>query len=516
MALGALAVYRTTLLPGVSAWDTAEAQTVLPLLGTMHPTGFPAYVVIGWLASIVLAPFGDPAFRVNLLSAILAATAAGTTVLVVRRFGAPLPVALAAAAGLALTPITWSIASAADAHALHLALLALLVLALVRWAALVDAGATRPSDAAAASRADRGILVAAALYGVMLANHGLTYLLAPAVAVYVLAVDRGVIRRPRLVAAALGTCLAVAGLLYLELPLRAGVFPAARVYGHPDTWSGFWEIVLARQFQGDVVGLLDGLPAKAADLARLASAQLGVLAWLVVPAFLLTAWRHPRYGLLSGLATAVTCLFAASYLNADIGRYYLGPALFAWTWLGIAATVVAREVLARAGRGAADPAETEAALDRPVPPAGLAARTTLALVLAGALLVPTSLALPARWREVDRSGDTERSRWLDEAMATFDRDAVVVSWWSTSTTLWYGTLVEGRRPDLLIVDDSNLVYDRLGEAPDVIDAWLGRRPVLLLRSSAADVEALAVRYVLTGAGLPAGVFRVTGLQETAP
>ncbi len=55
----AFAVYRTTLLPGLCAWDTAEAQTVLPVLGTMHPTGFPAYVVIGWLASVVFAPLGS-------------------------------------------------------------------------------------------------------------------------------------------------------------------------------------------------------------------------------------------------------------------------------------------------------------------------------------------------------------------------------------------------------------------------------------------------------------------------
>ena len=47
----ALVVYRATMLPGVGAWDTAENQTVPPLLGTMHPTGFPAYVILGWLAT---------------------------------------------------------------------------------------------------------------------------------------------------------------------------------------------------------------------------------------------------------------------------------------------------------------------------------------------------------------------------------------------------------------------------------------------------------------------------------
>ena len=107
---------------------------MLPLLGTMHPTGFPAYVLAGWLASVVLGPLGEPAFRINLLSAILVAArrrprgAAG-----LRRLGVPLAVAVAAALGFALTPIVWRISSAADVHALHVALVALVVLALVRW-----------------------------------------------------------------------------------------------------------------------------------------------------------------------------------------------------------------------------------------------------------------------------------------------------------------------------------------------------------------------------------------------
>jgi len=122
VGLVALLVFRTTLLPGVYAWDTAEAQTVLPLMGTMHPTGFPAYVLLGWVAGVVLGPFGDPAFRTNLLSAILVATAVGISVPLLRRLTVPLPVAVAAALGLAATPIVWSISTAADAHALHLLL----------------------------------------------------------------------------------------------------------------------------------------------------------------------------------------------------------------------------------------------------------------------------------------------------------------------------------------------------------------------------------------------------------
>ena len=510
---GSLVVYRVTLLPGVWAWDTAEAQAALPLMGTMHPTGFPAYVLLGWLAAVVLQPFGDPAFRVNLLSAVLAAATAGLLVPLLRRLEVPLALAMAAGAGFALTPVVWRIGVAADAHALHVFLLATIVLLLLRWERLVADRASSPGEPAAAGRADRALVLAAVAFGAALANHGLTLLLIPAVGLYVLAVDRSVLWRPRLVAAALGACAGTAALLYLELPLRAGPFPAPLVYGHPDTWSGFWDIVLARQFQGDVAGLLADLSGKAAALGALTAGQLGPLGLLVLPAFVVTALRRPRYALLSGTATAVTCLFAASYLNADIGRYYLGPALFAWTWLAVAGAAVARLILDRAAGG--DPGAVEQ-LEHPAPPARLAARTALTLALSAALLLPTAMVLPGRWGTVDRSSDTSMAAWLDEAMRSFDRGAVVVSWWSTSTTLWYGTLVEGRRPDLLLVDDSDIVYDGLGSAEAVIDRYLGTRPVLVIRSSASDIATLAVRYVLEPVGRPAGVYRVTGTRETAP
>src|SRR5262245_20417485 len=48
LAVGLVAFFlaRAALLPGVWFWDTAEAQVVGPLLGVMHPTGFPAYVLL--------------------------------------------------------------------------------------------------------------------------------------------------------------------------------------------------------------------------------------------------------------------------------------------------------------------------------------------------------------------------------------------------------------------------------------------------------------------------------------
>ncbi|HYM84873.1 MAG TPA: DUF2723 domain-containing protein, partial [Candidatus Dormibacteraeota bacterium] len=131
--LVAFGLARAQLLPDVGLWDTAEYQVAPPLLGTLHPTGFPAYAVLGWIASAVLAPLGSAAFRMDLLSAILLGVAvAGTgwlTLLLTRR----LPLAVVAALGLAVTPIAWRIGTRADAHALHLAILPCLLALLVAW-----------------------------------------------------------------------------------------------------------------------------------------------------------------------------------------------------------------------------------------------------------------------------------------------------------------------------------------------------------------------------------------------
>jgi hypothetical protein len=502
VGLAVLAVYRTTLLPGVGLWDTAEAQAVPWLGGTMHPTGFPAWVVLGWIGSHVLAPLGDVALRMNLLSAGYLALAAALLVPILRRLDVPLVLAAAAGIGFGLTGLPWRISAAADVHALHVALVALLVLALLRWEGRVRAQAAPPSR-------DRALIVAAGTGGLALGGHALTLLLAPAVLAYVAAVDRDVYRRPRFLLALLGVTVGVAALLYLQLPLSAGILGAPLVYGTPGTFTGFWSIVLARQFQGDFVESLAGPGGAPGALAQLAGSQFGILALVLLPALAVTAWRRPAYALLSGVATLLTCTFAALYVNADITRYYLGPVLFGWTWLGVLAGA------------AVDLAGGRLRVARPVPPSlpstpGRALPVAVASVVAiAALLAPTAFALGERRGLVDRSQDTEMAHWLDDAMTGLAPDAVVVSWWSWSTPLWYGTLVEELRPDLRIVDDSTRETEDLGSVEDVIDANLGRRPVYLIRLP-GDIGVLERRYAIEPVARPGGVYRVTARLETAP
>lgn len=478
------------LMPGVGFWDTGEFQTVLPILGTAHPTGYPTYVLIGWLASLLLTPFGEPAFRINILSLLAVAGAAGLTVVLVRRLTASLAIGIATGLGLALTPVVWANATRADPHPLHLLFVALILLLLVGWEAARRSGS---------ATADRWLVAAAAAFGLSAGNHSLTLLLAPPIGLYVLAVDPEIFRRPRLVATCVISLVVALGGVYLELPVRAGLIPAPLVYARPDTWDGFWSVVLAEQFRGSLSQPLDDLGRKAADLWALAQGQLGIVAVLVPFGFVATLRRAPRYALLTGLAMVITVGFDASYSNADINRYYLGPVLWAWTWVALLGAMAVDLIVAAwsalARRGTMAPAVA-----------------TASVIVAAALLLPSLQSLDASRRAADRHAVNDAARWLDDVLPRLGRDAVVVSWWSTSTPLWYSELVDGRRPDIDVIDDRTIIDRGYGSANGAISAFLGTRPVYIIRANPGDLAGVQAAYqlqIVAGSGSLA-VYEVLG------
>ena len=95
-------------------------------------------------------------------------------------------------------------------------------------------------------------------------------------------------------------------------------------------------------------------------------------------------------------------------------------------------------------------------------------------------------------------------------------NAVIVSWWSYSTPLWYVQRVEGRRPDITIIDDRTRLDENLGGLTDAIDANLGVRPVYVIRLDRREVALLAQRYDLDYIdGVDASALtRVIGLKST--
>lgn len=129
----ALALYVRTLLPTVGIGDTAEFQYALTTLTVPHPTGYPLYVFLG--KAFTFLPFGNEAYRINLLSAACAAGAVAMVYAFARLVGArPLPAAVGALA-FAVAPANWSWATIAEVYALHVFFVGLVFVLFALWAA---------------------------------------------------------------------------------------------------------------------------------------------------------------------------------------------------------------------------------------------------------------------------------------------------------------------------------------------------------------------------------------------
>src|SRR5437764_4290914 len=108
------ALYVRTLAPSVLPGDYAEFQMCAAVLGVPHPTGYPLYVLLGKL--FTLLPAGDVAYRVNLSSAVYMAGAAGLTYATAARLIGSLGArawwwaGAVGAAFFALSPTVWSMA----------------------------------------------------------------------------------------------------------------------------------------------------------------------------------------------------------------------------------------------------------------------------------------------------------------------------------------------------------------------------------------------------------------------
>jgi 4-amino-4-deoxy-L-arabinose transferase-like glycosyltransferase len=166
-------VYWATLLPGVGHIpDTAGFQFTGYRLCVSHWTGYPTYHLISH-AFTTLLPFGSPAFRANLLSAVFAVLACLVLRRLLLRLGVRDPVATATALAFGFTPTFWRNSITAEVYSLHILFVVLVADGLVRWRQ---------------TGRRRDLILACGVYAFSFGNHLMTVLLLPAVAAFVLAV----------------------------------------------------------------------------------------------------------------------------------------------------------------------------------------------------------------------------------------------------------------------------------------------------------------------------------------
>jgi hypothetical protein len=456
VAIVGFVVYLRTLMPGVAFGDWGEMATVPHVLGVAHPTGYPTYILLAWLAELV--PIGSVAFRANLLSDVYVTVTLATASLIALRLGVRPVLAIAGALAMGAVGTVWASATVSEVNPLHLMFVALIV-----HRALVWSDRRKRSD----------LLVGGLLIGLALGNHLLMLFVAPFVALFVLwAGRRELIARPWLLLLAAGA-VAVGLTVYVYIPLAALGSPSLP-YNHPTTLDGVIWLVTGTQFRGqfdflaargpaDFMASLPTLWQLLVDRATLVVPVLGAIGLVRL------TWLRPAFGLMS-IAILGTALYIwANYLELE--HYLLVP----WLILAIG-VMVALEGIARLA-GAAFRKGFDA------PKADQLSSALVGVVGLAFVLILGSL----NWSTADLSADHSGPDYVNVVFSALPADAAILSYWDASTPLWYGQHVEGRRTDVLIVDDTNIVYENWGTREARIAALICSRPVFILRLDGSDL-----------------------------
>ena len=480
----ALAAYTWHLLPGVGFWDTAIFQAAPPTLGLTHPTGYPTFNLLGWLWTTLL-PLGGAAYEMNLLTAVCGALAVGILFAIARQLGAGRELAAAAALSCGLMVAFWRTAGRADPHPLHVLLALVVVALLLAW----ERG-----------RRARTLALAALVFGLGVGNHMLMALLAPGIAVYLLAARPSILREPRTIVA--GVLALAAGLaVYAYVPLRAAANPPVRYDYAPTTPELFLRYVLGQDFAGQMaffslsgpgvaLGQLGTLLGQLGDsfTPPIAIALIGLAGVGVADLVARRAWRTAWLLLSTG---GLTLYARLTYQNGDLERY----ALFPVAVLGILAAVGGQRLWQAATR------------DRggdPVTEGRRASRRSTTLVRA---LPALALAVPLALVGVngDRVTVADARCYLDELLAGAPQGAGIVAWWTMTTPIWYAQAVEGARPDLTVVSAGSTVVAEIERFREM------GRPVLIIQLDGEVELARAAGYpmeVVEYCGVTA--YRITG------
>ena len=525
LALGvfvtSLVVYWLTLAPTVTLVDSGELILAARSLGVAHPPGFPLYVLLAHLATLV--PIGNIAVRVNFASAIFAALAAAVVTLVVAEIVAT-PVAaqllrsekkrkdrktkkrtaaviqdppgaatshplgsiiplLAAGLLLAFSRTLWAYATIAEVYTLNTLLIASIFLLMFRWRRVknnmgrrADAESRREPDdqetsllfRVTQSPRDRLLYAAALLFGVALGVHHVTVgLMLVALAALVWATEGPTFfKSKRLLYAAL---FAFAGLfaVYAYLPIAASRAPIMN-WGDARTFERLWWHITGKQYQVFLSYSLKTAISQLGDFIKLAAREFGPW-WLPVAPALFIAGMFALFK-----TNRAVFWFLALMILADLA-YSLGYEIAEDKDAYYLPVFVAMAIATGFGTQWVVNALRDSKL-----PAGIARVVGFALVL----LIPV-VALAGNLPYNNRSRYYIAQDYTDNILSTVDKGGMLLTRdWQVYSPMLYVREIEHRRDDAVVIDVNQLrrswyyqylerVYPAtIEQARDKVDAFL--------------------------------------------
>lgn len=441
IALIALAIYLRTLTPGVLDGDSGEWQYMANILGVPHSTGYPLYILLAKI--VTFFPLGNPAWRVNLFSALCAAATVPFVYYLAKRVARSRVAAILGALFFAFMPTLWASATIAEVYALNTLLIALTLFFAIRF---FDDGRTPD------------LYCMALAFGMALANHRIAFFLAPALVV-VIWLKRRTFNWRKLALAGLAFLIPLG--LYLYIPLRASqllaeqspqnweIYPRAEAivngkitayYNH--TPAGFINLVTALDNRNKL-GFADAngsnqTSERFANAWNLLREQIDPFGIVLAVLGIVVLFRRERALTVVLLVGGGSIAAISIVLRAESTRFYFsGAYLVMLLFLAVTTGRVLNKLSERTRAG------------NDVWMRGL----YLAAIVYFALLPLTALYF--NFAKMDQSGNTKYDAYarqvLNDALAP---NAVLVAPWEVATPIRYLQYVEGVRPDVLTIHES--------------------------------------------------------------
>ncbi|MBN1874520.1 MAG: DUF2723 domain-containing protein [Anaerolineae bacterium] len=481
-------LYAATTARDVLPADSGEFQLVAARWGIAHPPGYPLYTILSGLCARLI-PLRNVLFRINLLSAVLAAT---TLCLIAEavyiwacvwggggRAGQSGGIAAALLMGTSAT--FWAQATTANIRMPTLLFTAWGYLALARYTEALqisgDVIQTEPKCTL------RPLLQLALVLGLGVGHHPSLIFVAIGWAAYLLLIDSRLPFQPRRWWLAVPVAALSWLLPQLYLPLRGSMPNVPLAPDSLNTWNGFWYHILAQGFGGDMFAY-----ATFSDLV-LRLPLLPTLFQLQFPSVMLVAialsgvWllvRHSKLGCSLLLSWSIYTFITITY-RAPQTVEYLMPAYVPMTLtfgLGISRLATSGEWRIK---------NRKSKIENPDPPflypselASPSSRIThhvsritfyvlfLILLLRLPTLVPNFVLLAV---------DTSLRERVVSLLEAAPVDARLLADWRWATPLWGLQQIEGLRPDVEVV----YVYPQAEDYEDDWRAWAlsaEERPVL--------------------------------------
>lgn len=418
LVIGFVAIfYIMTMLPSQGFHDAGELQTVAPTFNIAHPTGYPTYILLGKIF-VTIFPFGEIAWRVNLLSVIYSILTLIFAALFLVKLTNNFTWSLLGILILAFTQPFWNYAGIADTHTLNrMFLFLLLFLSLLlyqKWRIKIW-------------------FLYCLFFGLGLGNHLLLLYAIPAFLMWYISLIIQKEVRVEFKDYLMGSLGFMIGLsVYIILPIRGSLDQVISFDYSLQTWSGFYRHISGYDFQGLMYqgGLLTILINMLFGLISLYH-LVGIGVIIGVIGILYGALQYTRVTLILLIMFFSFLLFSTNYPTSDPLRYYLSYISIFCLFISLGSLAIFN-VLSK------------------ILPLGLR-KIILSFVFLLLMLLPLQL-IYHNFSIVDKSQDSSAKQYSIDIFNSVLPNSVILSWWHYSTPLWYRQLVLQERKDLMIIN----------------------------------------------------------------